>query len=103
MPERAQGVRPGNNTTRLSLAFRGHHEAGERSRAQEHAKQEIYHRVKNSLTVIMSVVAYEARQPGSDARTFQAIQGRIAAVAQLYDLIARSETAEAIRGDTYLG
>ena len=51
----------------------------------------------------MSFVAYEARQPGSDARTLQAIQGRIAAVAQLYDLIALSEMAEAIRGDTYLG
>ena len=51
----------------------------------------------------MSFVAYEARQPGSDARTLQAIQGRIVAVAQLYDLIALSETAEAIRGDTYLG
>jgi two-component sensor histidine kinase len=33
----------------------------------------------------------------------QALQGRIAAVAQLYDLIARSEAAEAIRGDAYLG
>ena len=95
--------RPGNNTTRLSLAFEGITDRVQRTRAQEQAKQEIYHRVKNSLTVIMSVVAYEARQPGSDARTFQAIQGRIAAVAQLYDLIARSETAEAIRGDTYLG
>ena len=50
----------------------------------------------------MSFVAHEARQPGSDARTLHALQGRIAAVAQLYDLIARSETAEAIRGDAYL-
>ncbi|ANY81195.1 hypothetical protein BB934_25715 [Microvirga ossetica] len=94
--------RPGNHTMRLLLAFEDITDRVQRERDQDQAKQEIYHRVKNSLTVIMSFVAHEARQPGSDARTLQALQGRIAAVAQLYDLIARSETAEAIRGDAYL-
>jgi two-component sensor histidine kinase len=94
--------RPGNHTMRLLLAFEDITDRVQRERDQEQAKQEIYHRVKNSLTVIMSFVSHEARQAGSDVRTLQALQGRIAAVAQLYDLIARSETAEAIRGDAYL-
>jgi two-component sensor histidine kinase len=78
-----EGVRPGNHTTPLLLPFDVITNQVQRSRDQGHAKREIYHRVKKGLTVIMSVVAYETRQPGSDARILQAIQGRIVAMAQL--------------------
>jgi chemotaxis protein methyltransferase CheR len=96
-------LRPGNHTMRLLLVFEDITDRVQRERDREQATQEIYHRVKNSLQVIMSFVAHEVRRAGADnAEVLMAIQGRIAAVAQLYDLIARSERGEAVRGDTYL-
>jgi two-component sensor histidine kinase len=96
--------RPGNHTMRLLLAFEDITDRVQRERDREQATEEIYHRVKNSLQVIMSFVAHEVRRAGAgNAEVLTAIQGRISAVAQLYDLIARSERGEAVRGDAYLG
>jgi two-component sensor histidine kinase len=95
--------RQGNHTHRTLLVFEDVTEARQRERDQAQATQEVYHRVRNSLSVIMGFVHHEARRMEGDAAvSMSAIQGRIAAVADLYDLIARSEAQEAVRGDAYL-
>src|SRR4029077_4541197 len=64
---------------------------------------EISHRIKNNLQVIVGLIAYEARstaQPCVDG--YKAMQDRIGAIAQLYDLISQSSRGGTIAVDAYL-
>jgi two-component sensor histidine kinase len=64
---------------------------------------EISHRIKNNLQIVVALIAYEA---GSTAVAcvagYEAMQGRIGAIAQLYDLISQSSRGQAVAVDAYL-
>ena len=95
--------RVGNHSMRLLLAFEDITDRVQRDRDKIEAAQEVYHRVKNSLSIVMGFVALETRRAEiGDARILQAIHGRVAAIAQLYDLISQSEIDAAVRADVYL-
>jgi two-component sensor histidine kinase len=96
--------RPGDLAERALVAFEDVTEVRQRERDGAQALAEVYHRVTNSLAVIAGFVQGEARRAdGAAAEILSAIEGRIVAVAHLYDLIARSKTRDAVRGDAYLG
>ena len=64
---------------------------------------ELAHRIKNSLQVISSFVAYELRQAADPCLDgYRAMQARISAVAELYDVIARSSAFGPVEVDAYL-
>ena len=64
---------------------------------------EISHRIKNNLQVIVGLIAYEARWTEKPCvQGYQAMQARIGAIAQLYDLISQSSRGRTIAVDAYL-
>jgi two-component sensor histidine kinase len=65
--------------------------------------KEVSHRVKNNLLIIVALIANEIkRTPESYAQGYVAIQTRIAAIAELYDLISQSGRGESVPIDAYL-
>ena len=95
--------RPGNHVTRLLLMFEDVTEARLLERHRDILAAELAHRIKNSLQIISSFVALELRraaEPCVDG--YRAMQARISAVAQLYDLISRSPAFGQVRVDDYL-
>lgn len=64
---------------------------------------EIAHRVKNNLQIVVSLIAAKARSaPRSSVQGYVAIQTRVSAIAELYDLISRASQAEKVALDAYL-
>ena len=64
---------------------------------------ELAHRIKNSLQVISSFVAYELRRAADPCLDgYRAMQARIGAVAELYDVIAKSSAFGPVEVDAYL-
>lgn len=94
---------PGNHVTQLLLAFEDVTEATLFDRHRDVLAAELAHRIKNSLQVISSFVAFEIRRAAEPCREgYKAMQGRIAAVAKLYDLIARSAAFGPVKAEAYL-
>jgi len=77
----------------------------QRAQAEQDAlmlTQEISHRIKNNLQTFVALIAHEIkRTPAEFARGFTAMETRIAAIANLYDLIS-SSAGQTVRVDAYL-
>jgi PAS domain S-box-containing protein len=64
---------------------------------------EISHRIKNNLQVIVGLIAYESRWTAAPCvQGYKAMQARIGAIAQLYDLISQSSRGRTVAVDAYL-
>jgi PAS domain S-box-containing protein len=64
---------------------------------------EISHRIKNNLQVIVGLIAYEAKWTAAPCiQGYKAMQARIGAIAQLYDLISQTSRGRTIAVDAYL-
>lgn len=94
---------PGNHVTNLLLAFEDATEAVAADRHKDVLAAELAHRIKNSLSVISSFVAFEMRRAAEPCLAgYQAMQSRISAVAKLYDVIARSSAFGPVDMPKYL-
>lgn len=95
--------RPGNHVTRLLLVFEDVTEARLLERHRDILAAELAHRIKNSLQIISSFVSLELRraaEPCIDG--YRAMQARISAIAQLYDLISRAPAFGPVQVEEYL-
>jgi two-component sensor histidine kinase len=64
---------------------------------------EISHRIKNNLQIVVSLIGAEMRQiPAPLRKGYVAMEARIAAIAELYKLISRSGGSEPVPLDAYL-
>jgi two-component sensor histidine kinase len=94
---------PGNDLTQLLLVFEDATKATLFDRHRDILAAELAHRIKNSLQVISSFVAFELRRAADPCvEGFRAMQARIGAVAELYDVIARSSAFGPVDVATYL-
>lgn len=94
---------PGNHVTQLLLAFEDVTEAVAADRYRDMMAAELAHRVKNSLSIISSFVAFEMRRAAEPClQGYQAMRTRINAVASLYDVIAQSNAFGPVDVQTYL-
>ena len=93
----------GNHVTRLLVVFEDATEATRENRHRDILAAELAHRVKNNLQIISSFVSYEMRhaaEPCLDG--YRAMQTRINAVAQLYDVIAKANALGPVPMTDYL-
>lgn len=96
-------LRPGNHVHRVLLVFEDITERTQRERDAQMLTNEIAHRIKNNLQLIVSLIAYEARSAAPpNVQAYAAMQTRIGAIAQLYDLISQSSLGQAVAVDAYL-
>ena len=64
---------------------------------------EMSHRIKNNLQIIVALIAHEAKSAAAACvEGYEAMQARIGAIAELYDLISQSSDGQAIALDAYL-
>jgi PAS domain S-box-containing protein len=95
--------RPGNNVHRLLLVFEDITERKQRERDAQTLTNEISHRIKNNLQLIVGLIAYESRKAaGPCVQGYKAMETRIGAIARLYDLISQSSRGGIITMDAYL-
>jgi two-component sensor histidine kinase len=65
---------------------------------------EISHRIKNNLQIVATLIGYEARRTAAPCvEGYRAMQARITAIAELYDLISQSSRGPTVHMDAYLG
>ncbi|MEJ0094484.1 MAG: PAS domain-containing protein [Methylocella sp.] len=94
--------RPGNNVTRLLLVLEDVTEARLLERHHDLLAAELAHRIKNSLQIINSFVAFEMRRAAEPCLDgYRAMQARIGAVAELYDVVSRSATFGPVPVEAY--
>lgn len=94
---------PGNHTHRMLLVFEDITDRKQRERDALMLTNEVSHRIKNNLQVVVGLIAYEARWTAAPCvQGYTAMQSRIAAIAQLYDLISQSSRGGTIAVDAYL-
>jgi two-component sensor histidine kinase len=94
---------PGNRGTQLLLVFEDATRETLLDRQRDVLAAELAHRIKNSLQVISSFVAYELRRAADPCLDgYRAMQARISAVAELYDVIAKSSAFGPVEVDAYL-
>jgi chemotaxis protein methyltransferase CheR len=102
---------PGNHTKRILLAIEDVTERTrlEHERAAAHARiaallQELGHRIKNSLQIIVSMVSLEARNHkiGDGKAALERVSHRIAALGRLYSILGEANSVEEIDAATYL-
>jgi two-component sensor histidine kinase len=83
-----------------------HAEIGEREQRERDAvilTNEIAHRVKNNLQITVALIALEAKSAAAPCvGGYRAMQARIGAIAELYDLISQASDGHAIALDAYL-
>jgi PAS domain S-box-containing protein len=95
--------RPGNHVHRMLLVFEDVTDRKQRERDAKMLTNEISHRIKNNLQLIVGLIAHEARSMAQPhAQGYNAMQARIGAIAQLYDLISQSSHGETVAVDAYL-
>jgi PAS domain S-box-containing protein len=93
----------GNHVTRMLLVFEDITDRKQRERDAISLTNEISHRIKNNLQVIVGLIAYEARSTAQPCvQGYNAMQARIGAIAQLYDLISQSSRGRTVAVDAYL-
>lgn len=96
-------TQPGNHAHRMLLVFEDITDRKQRERDAETLTNEISHRIKNNLQIVVGLIAYEARSTAKPCvQGYQAMQTRIGAIAQLYDLISQSSRGGAVAVDAYL-
>jgi PAS domain S-box-containing protein len=94
---------PGNHAHRMLLVFEDITDRKQRERDAMTLANEISHRIKNNLQVIVGLIAYEARWTAAPCvQGYRSMQTRIAAIAQLYDLISQSSRGPTIAVGAYL-
>src|SRR5476651_2718409 len=95
--------RPGNHTHRMLLVFEDITDRKQRERDALMLTNEISHRIKNNLQIVVGLIAFEARStPAPYVQGYKAMQARIGAIAQLYDLISQSSRGRTVAVDAYL-
>src|SRR6202162_140266 len=95
--------RPENHVHRMLLVFEDVTDRKQRERDAQMLTNEISHRIKNNLQLIVGLIAYEARSmPQPSVQGYNAMQARIGAIAQLYDLISQSSRGQTVAVDAYL-
>jgi PAS domain S-box-containing protein len=94
---------PGNHSHRMLLVFEDITDRKQRERDAQMLTNEISHRIKNNLQLIVGLIAYEARSMAQPyVQGYNAMQARIGAIAQLYDLISQSSHGQTVAVDAYL-
>src|SRR6185503_4880327 len=94
---------PGNNAHRMLLVFEDITDRKQRERDALTLTNEISHRIKNNLQIIVGLIAFEVRStPKPCVQGYRSMQTRISAIAQLYDLISHSSRGGAVAVDGYL-
>ncbi|HEY4344107.1 MAG TPA: PAS domain-containing protein [Parvibaculum sp.] len=94
---------PGNHAHRMLLVFEDITDRKQRERDAEMLTNEISHRIKNNLQIVIGLIAYEAKWTAAPCvQGYKAMQTRIGAIAQLYDLISQSSRGAAVAADAYL-
>jgi PAS domain S-box-containing protein len=94
---------PGNHAHRMLLVFEDITDRKQRERDAMTLANEISHRIKNNLQVIVGLIAYETKWTAAPCvQGYKSMQTRIGAIAQLYDLISHSSRGPAIAVDAYL-
>ncbi len=92
----------GNHTHRMLLVFEDITDRKQRERDAKMLANEISHRIKNNLQIIVGLIGFEARStPEPWAQGYKAMQARVGAIAQLYDLISQSGRGRTIALDDY--
>ena len=87
----------------MLLVFEDVTDRRQRERDAEMLTNEISHRIKNNLQLIVGLIAYEARSMAQPfVQGYNAMQARIGAIAQLYDLISQSSHGQTVAVDAYL-
>ena len=95
--------RPGNHVTRLLVVIEDVTEARLLDRHRDILAAELAHRIKNSLQIISSFVSFEIRRAAEPCvEGYRAMQARIGAVAELYDVISRSAALGPVPVQPYL-
>lgn len=94
---------PGNHARRMLLVFEDITDRKQRERDALVLTNEISHRIKNNLQIVVGLIAYEAKfTEASCVQGYKAMQARIGAIAQLYDLISQSSLGRTVAVDAYL-
>jgi two-component sensor histidine kinase len=94
---------PGADMAQLLLVFEDATKATLFDRHRNVLAAELAHRIKNSLQVISSFVSFELRRAADPCVDgYRSMQARIGAVAELYDVIARSSAFGPVDVPTYL-
>jgi len=94
---------PGNHAHRMLLVFEDITDRKQRERDAQMLTNEISHRIKNNLQIVVSLIAFESRLTAAPCvEGYKAMQDRIGAIAQLYDLISHSSHGGSIAADAYL-
>jgi PAS domain S-box-containing protein len=93
----------GNLAHRMLLVFEDITHRKQRERDAQLLTNEISHRIKNNLQIIVGLIAVEAKSmPQPWVQGYQTMQARIGAIALLYDLISHSSLSRTIAIDAYL-
>jgi PAS domain S-box-containing protein len=94
---------PGNHAHRMLLVFEDITDRKQRERDAQMLTNEISHRIKNNLQLVVGLIAYEVRSTAAPCvQGYKAMQSRIGAIAQLYDLISQSSRGRTVAVDAYL-
>ena len=94
---------PGNHASRMLLVFEDITDRKQRERDALGLANEISHRIKNNLQIVVGLIAYEVNFTAAPCVPgYRAMQARIGAIAQLYDLISHSSHGRAIDVGDYL-
>jgi PAS domain S-box-containing protein len=94
---------PGNHAHRMLLVFEDVTDRKQRERDAVALTNEISHRIKNNLQVIVGLIAFEAKSTAAPCVPgYRAMQVRIGAIARLYDLISHSSRGVTVAVDAYL-
>jgi PAS domain S-box-containing protein len=94
---------PGNHAHRMLLVFEDISDRKQRERDALTLTNEVSHRIKNNLQIIVGLIAYEVRTtPKQCVQGYQSMQTRIGAIAALYDLISHASRGGAVALDGYL-
>jgi PAS domain S-box-containing protein len=94
---------PGNHSRRMLLVFEDITDRKQRERDALSLTNEISHRIKNNLQVIVGLISFETRSTATPCvQGYKAMQARIGAIAQLYDLISQSSRGRTVAVDGYL-
>ena len=87
----------------MLLVFEDITERKQRERDAQALTNEISHRIKNNLQIVVGLIAFEARStPAPYVQGYVAMQARIGAIAQLYDLLSQSRLDRIIAVDAYM-
>lgn len=94
---------PGNHAHRMLLVFEDITDRKQRERDAVILTHEVSHRIKNNLQIVVGLIAYEARWTAAPCvQGYKAMQTRIGAIAELYDLISQSSSGNTVAIDGYL-